>query len=107
MLHRAHLPGSGEHDVSAPESRAVESELTFSSSQHSVLFTPPTYVLSYEPKQFVYYSTNEINRLIYDILTSLPLFLFKQTKVGFKFNIAKLHITKQLSSKNYNNLHHN
>ena len=48
------LPGRAEPGVSAPESRAVESELTSSSSQHSVLFTPPTYVLTYQAKQFLY-----------------------------------------------------
>ena len=38
----------------------MASELTSSSSQHSVLFTPPTYVLTYEAKQFLYYLTNDL-----------------------------------------------
>ncbi|KAH0520164.1 Proto-oncogene DBL [Microtus ochrogaster] len=41
-------------EASAPEKRAVESDLTSSSSQHSVLFTPPTYVLTYQGKQLLY-----------------------------------------------------
>ena len=36
------------------------SELTSSSSQHSVPFTPPTYVLTYEAMQFLYYLSNDL-----------------------------------------------
>ena len=45
------MPGREEHGIS---------ELTSSSSQHYVLFTPPNYVLTYEAKQFLYYLTNDL-----------------------------------------------
>ncbi len=46
-------------EASAPERRAVESlsevsYLTSSSTQHSALFTPPIYVLTYQGKQLLY-----------------------------------------------------
>ena len=46
-------PGLELHQV-CPGEESMASELTSSSSQHSVLFTPPTYVLTYQAKQFLY-----------------------------------------------------
>ena len=62
-LHRVCLREQGYRVCPEEGSMASLSEasyLTSSSSHHSASFTPPTYVLTYEAKQFLYYLTNDL-----------------------------------------------